>query len=299
MDVIKNFKRNKTAFLASILRRLSFMFKDDEFYLKLIYLFELHKWPDLKNPKTFNEKLQWLKLHDRRPEYTTMVDKYAVKEYVARIIGDEHIIPTLGVWNSFDEIDFNKLPNQFVLKTTHGGGGMAVVICKDKNNFNRQRAKQILDKSLKSDIYTNYREWPYKNVPKRIIAEKYMPSDKGLIDYKVHNFNGIPKFILVCRDRYGTTPMAETFFSDKWKKLDLKRPGHPNPGMEKPKSLQEVLKLAALLSYDLPFARTDFYIIDDKVYFGEITFYPASGLSPFNPEIYDGIFGDLLQIPIS
>jgi len=162
MDVIKNFKRNKTAFLASILRRLSFMFKDDEFYLKLIYLFELHKWPDLKNPKTFNEKLQWLKLHDRRPEYTTMVDKYAVKEYVARIIGDEHIIPTLGVWNSFDEIDFNKLPNQFVLKTTHGGGGMAVVICKDKNNFNRQRAKQILDKSLKSDIYTNYREWPYK-----------------------------------------------------------------------------------------------------------------------------------------
>lgn len=145
-------------------------------------------------------------------------------------------------------------------------------------------------------IYANYREWPYKNVPKRIIAEKYMPSDKGLIDYKVHNFNGIPKFILVCRDRYGTTPMAETFFSDKWEKLDLKRPGHPNPSMEKPKSLQEILKLAALLSKDLPFARTDFYIIDDKVYFGEITFYPASGLSPFNPEIYDRIFGDLLHL---
>lgn len=155
MDIIKNFKRNKTAFLGSILRCLSFLLKDDEFYLKLIYLFELHKWSDLKNPKTFNEKLQWLKLHDRRPEYTTMVDKYAVKEYVAKIIGYEHIIPTLGVWNSFDEIDFNKLPNQFVLKTTHGGGGMAVVICKDKNNFNRQRAKQILDKSLKSDIYAH------------------------------------------------------------------------------------------------------------------------------------------------
>lgn len=144
MNIVNKFRNNKTAFLASILRRLSFLFKNDEFYLKLIYLFELHKWPDLKYPKTFNEKLQWLKLHDRRPEYTTMVDKYAVKEYVARIIGDEHIIPTLGVWNSFDEIDFNKLPNQFVLKTTHGGGGMAVVICKDKNNFNRQRAKQIL-----------------------------------------------------------------------------------------------------------------------------------------------------------
>lgn len=299
MDIIKNFKRNKTAFLGSIiLRRLSFLFKDDEFYLKMIYLFELHKWPDLKNPKTFNEKLQWLKLHDRRSEYTTMVDKYAVKEFVAKIIGSEYIIPTLGVWNRFEEIDFNTLPNQFVLKTTHGGGGLAVVICKDKNSFNRQKAKKILDKSLKSNIYANYREWPYKNVPKRIIAEKYMPSDNGLIDYKVHNFNGVPKFILVCRNRYSTNPMAETFFSDKWEKLDLKRPGHPNPNMEKPESLQEVLELSALLSKDLPFARTDFYIIDSKVYFGEITFYPASGLSPFYPNEYDKLFGDLLTLPM-
>lgn len=298
MDIIKNFKRNKTAFLGSILRRLSFLFKDDEFYLKMIYLFELHKWPDLKNPKTFNEKLQWLKLHDRRSEYTTMVDKYAVKEFVAKIIGSEYIIPTLGVWNRFEEIDFNTLPNQFVLKTTHGGGGLAVVICKDKNSFNRQKAKQILDKSLKSNIYANYREWPYKNVPKRIIAEKYMPSDNGLIDYKVHNFNGVPKFILVCRNRYSTNPMAETFFSDKWEKLDLKRPGHPNPNMEKPESLQEVLELSALLSKDLPFARTDFYIIDSKVYFGEITLYPASGLSPFYPNEYDKLFGDLLTLPM-
>lgn len=298
MDIIKYFKRNKTAFLGSILRRLSFLFKDDEFYLKMIYLFELHKWPDLKNPKTFNEKLQWLKLHDRRSEYTTMVDKYAVKEFVAKIIGSEYIIPTLGVWNRFEEIDFNTLPNQFVLKTTHGGGGLAVVICKDKNSFNRQKAKKILDKSLKSNIYANYREWPYKNVPKRIIAEKYMPSDNGLIDYKVHNFNGVPKFILVCRNRYSTNPMAETFFSDKWEKLDLKRPGHPNPNMEKPESLQEVLELSALLSKDLPFARTDFYIIDSKVYFGEITFYPASGLSPFYPNEYDKLFGDLLTLPM-
>lgn len=298
MDIIKNFKRNKTAFLGSILRCLSFLLKDDEFYLKMIYLFELHKWPDLKNPKTFNEKLQWLKLHDRRSEYTTMVDKYAVKEFVAKIIGSEYIIPTLGVWNRFEEIDFNTLPNQFVLKTTHGGGGLAVVICKDKNSFNRQKAKKILDKSLKSNIYANYREWPYKNVPKRIIAEKYMPSDNGLIDYKVHNFNGVPKFILVCRNRYSTNPMAETFFSDKWEKLDLKRPGHPNPNMEKPESLQEVLELSALLSKDLPFARTDFYIIDSKVYFGEITFYPASGLSPFYPNEYDKLFGDLLTLPM-
>lgn len=146
MDVVRNFKRNKIAFLSSVLRRLSFFFKNDETYLKLLYLFELHQWPDLKHPKTFNEKLQWLKLHDRCPEYTMMVDKYAVKEYVANIIGEEHVIPTLGVWDSFDEIDFDSLPNQFVLKTTHGGGGMAVVICKEKNGFDRNRAKQVLEK---------------------------------------------------------------------------------------------------------------------------------------------------------
>ena len=300
MDIIKNFKRNKTAFMASILRRLSFMFKDDELYLKLLYLFEMHKWPDLEHPKTFNEKLQWLKLHDRRPEYTRMVDKYAVKDYVADIIGREHIIPTLGVWNSFDEIDFDGLPDQFVLKTTHGGGGMAVVICKDKKNFDKNKARRILEKSLRSDIYANYREWPYKNVPKRIIAEKYMQADDGggLTDYKIHNFNGTPKVILVCRERFATGPMAETFFTDKWERLDITRPGHPNPDCKRPENLEEMLRLAEALSKDVPFARTDFYTIGGKAYFGEITFYPASGLTPFNPSKYDKEFGNWLNIPV-
>lgn len=299
MDVVRNFKRNKIAFLSSVLRRLSFFFKNDETYLKLLYLFELHQWPDLKHPKTFNEKLQWLKLHDRCPEYTMMVDKYAVKEYVANIIGEEHVIPTLGVWDSFDEIDFDSLPNQFVLKTTHGGGGMAVVICKEKNGFDRNRAKQVLEKSLRSDIYNNYREWPYKNVPKRIIAEKYMGADtkNGLIDYKVHNFNGVPKVILVCSERFGNGKMGETFFDGNWKRLDVTRPGHPNPYIEKPRDLQKMLDFAKALSRNIPFARTDFYIIDNDVYFGEITFYPASGLSPFCPEKYDRILGGWLKIP--
>lgn len=300
MDIIKNFKRNKTAFMASILRRLSSCFANDEFYLKLMYLFELHKWPDLRCPKTFNEKLQWLKLHDRKPEYTTMVDKYAVKDYVAKIIGEEHIIPTLGVWDSFDDIDFDNLPDRFVLKTTHGGGGMAVVICKDKVSFDKARARSILEKSLHSDIYRNYREWPYKNVPKRIIAEKYMQADNesGLDDYKIHNFNGTPKVILVCRDRFGGKAMAESFFTDKWEHLDIIRPGHPNPDIEKPDNLQELLRLAETLSKDIPFARTDFYTINGKAYFGEITFYPASGLSPFCPENYDKIFGDWLKLSL-
>lgn len=300
MDAIKKFKRNKTAFLASILRRLSFLFKDDALYLKLLYLFELHKWPDLKHPKTFNEKLQWLKLHDRRPEYTTMVDKFAVKDYVAGIIGREHIIPTLGVWNCFDEINFDSLPDQFVLKTTHGGGGMAVVICKDKSSFDKAKARRVLERSLRSDIYANYREWPYKDVPKRIIAEKYMRADDGgwLTDYKVHNFNGVPKVILVCRERFADSPMAETFFTDKWERLDISRPGHPNPDSQKPENLQELLRLAKALSKGMPFVRTDFYTIGGKVYFGEITFYPASGLAPFNPEKYDKEFGDWLTISL-
>lgn len=300
MEIIKNFKRNKTAFIASILRRMSFMFKNDEFYLKLIYLFELHKWPDLKHPKTFNEKLQWLKLHDRKPEYTTMVNKYAVKDYVAGIIGKEHIIPTLGVWNRFDDIDFDSLPNRFVLKTTHGGGGMAVIICKDKASFDKARARRVLEKSLHSDIYRNYREWPYKDVPKRIIAEKYMQADNedSLDDYKIHNFNGTPKVILVCKNRFKSEAMAESFFTDKWEHLDIRRPGHPNPDIEKPDNLQELLKLAEVLSKDIPFARTDFYILNGKVYFGEITFYPASGLSPFFPQKYDKILGDWLKLPL-
>ena len=223
-----------------------------------------------------------------------------MKDYVADIIGREHIIPTLGVWNSFDEIDFDGLPDQFVLKTTHGGGGMAVVICKDKKNFDKNKARRILEKSLRSDIYANYREWPYKNVPKRIIAEKYMQADdgEGLTDYKIHNFNGTPKVILVCRERFATGPMAETFFTDKWERLDITRPGHPNPDCKRPENLEEMLRLAEALSKDVPFARTDFYTRGGKAYFGEITFYPASGLTPFNPSKYDKEFGDWLTISL-
>ena len=300
MSIVYKFKHNKTAFLASILRRISFFFKNDKTYLKLLYLFELHKWPNLKHPKTFNEKLQWLKLYDRRSEYTMMVDKYAVKEYVANLIGREHIIPTLGVWDSFDDIDFSQLPDQFVLKTTHGGGGMAVVICKNKSEFNKRKAKRILERSLRNDIYMNFREWPYKNVPKRIIAEKYMSINGGgeLIDYKLHNFNGIPKIILVCRGRFGNGVMAETFFSDQWERLNMTRPYHPNPNCTKPENLQELLKFAKILSKGIPFVRTDFYIINGKVYFGELTFYPASGLSPFNPKKCDEELGNWLRIPI-
>lgn len=304
MDIIKNFKRNKTAFMASILKRVPFLFKDDELYLKLLFLFEMHYWPDLKHPKTFNEKLQWLKLHNRKPEFTTMVDKYAVKKYVADRIGEQYIIPTLGVWDSFDQIDFDSLPNQFVLKTTHGGGGLAVVICKDKKTFDKRRAKRILEKSLNSDIYMKYREWPYKDVPKRIIAEKFMASRKSqalkdLPDYKFFCFNGEPKYCQVIRDR--NTGETIDFYDMDWNHQEFVG---LNPSVKqgkktvaRPTNLSRMQDICRKLAAGIPFLRVDLYVIDDKEYFGELTFYPASGIGKFTPDDWKFRLGEMLTLP--
>lgn len=301
MDIIKNFKRNKTAFMASILKRVPFLFKDDELYLKLLFLFEMHYWPDLKHPKTFNEKLQWLKLHNRKPEFTTMVDKYAVKKYVADRIGEQYIIPTLGVWDSFDQIDFDSLPNQFVLKTTHGGGGLAVVICKDKKTFDKRRAKRILEKSLHSDIYMKYREWPYKDVPKRIIAEKYMVDESGteLKDYKFFCFNGEPKYMLLVSGRQAGKKRFD-YFDLNWNHLPVHDVGCP--GAErlpaKPDNFEEMIFIAKKLSKGMTHVRVDFYNINCKIFFGELTFFDGSGLCVYDPREWDFKFGQFLKLPI-
>ena len=301
MDIIKNFKRNKTAFMASILKRVPFLFKDDELYLKLLFLFEMHYWPDLKHPKTFNEKLQWLKLHNRKPEFTTMVDKYAVKKYVADRIGEQYIIPTLGVWDSFDQIDFDSLPNQFVLKTTHGGGGLAVVICKDKKTFDKRRAKRILEKSLHSDIYMKYREWPYKDVPKRIIAEKYMVDESGteLKDYKFFCFNGEPKYMLLVSGRQAGKKRFD-YFDLNWNHLPVHDVGCP--GAErlpaKPDNFEEMIFIAKKLSKGMTHVRVDFYNINCKIFFGELTFFDVSGLCVYDPREWDFKFGQFLKLPI-
>ena len=284
--------------LLGILNRVAVLFPD-KLFLKLKFRLMMGEKLDLNNPKTFNQKLQWLKLYNRKPEYTTMVDKYAVKEYVANIIGEEHIIPTLGVWNSTDEIDWDALPNQFVLKTTHGGGGCDVIICKDKATFDKDAAKEKLNKSLKSDIYYNFREWPYKNVPKRIIAEKFMTNNgKDLEDYKIHCFNGEPKFILVCSNRYGGGAMIDDFYTPEWELMDVRRPGHPKSekASKAPEQLKQMLELSRILSKEIPFLRTDFYIIDNKIYFGELTFFPASGMSKYQPEEWDLHFGEMLKL---
>ena len=270
----------------------------DVVYIRLAYFRRFKKFPDLKNPKTFNEKLQWLKLYNRKPEYTKMVDKYEAKKYVADIIGEEYIIPTLGVWDSFDEIDFDALPDKFVLKCTHDSGGL--VICKDKSALDLEEAKKKIETSLKTNYYWHAREWPYKNVKPRIIAEKYMEDSETneLRDYKFFCFNGEVKALFIATDR--ANPNEETkfdFFDAEFKHLPFTN-GHPNAPKEpnKPQNFESMKELASKLSKSIPHLRVDFYEVDGKVYFGELTFSHWSGMMPFEPEEWDYKLGEYIDI---
>lgn len=271
----------------------------DKLYLRLVYLGNMWKWLNLKNPKTYNEKLQWLKLYDRKPEYTTMVDKYEAKKYVSERIGEEYIIPTLGVWDSFDEIDFDTLPEQFVLKTTHDCGGL--VICRDKATLDREAARAKMEKHMQRRYYLRGREWPYKNVKPRILAEQYMedPQTQELRDYKFFCFDGEVKALFIATDRQ--TAGEETkfdFFDAQYNHLPFCN-GHPNADKlpEKPVCFEEMKILAAKLSKGVPQLRVDFYEVDGKIYFGELTFSHWSGMVPFEPEQWDYTFGSWIKLP--
>jgi len=274
----------------------------DRLYLKLMFRCIMKQKLDLDNPKTFNEKLQWLKLYDRRPEYTMMVDKYAVKQYVAEKIGEEYIIPTLGVWDSFDDIDFSKLPNQFVLKCTHDSGGL--VICRNKDELDIAAAREKLTKCLKRNYYWWCREWPYKNVKPRIIAEKYMEDvkhreNKCLLDYKFYYFNGTPKFLYVSEglEDHSTAKMNHLYLD--WTPTPFQRSDYFQFDIlpDKPFGYNEILKIGRELAESIPFARVDFYEIDRQVYFSEITFTPCSGYMPFDPHEWDNTIGSWLKLP--
>ena len=270
----------------------------DELFLKIKFRQMMGKKLDLESPQTFSEKIQWLKLYDRRPEYTTMVDKYAVKDYVAKKIGAEYIIPTLGVWDSVEDIEWDLLPNQFVLKCTHDSGGL--VICRDKSKLDRQGAEKILHRGLVRDYYRKSREWPYKNVKPRIIAEKYIdPSPQiDLPDYKFFCFNGEPKFCQVISGR--GSKMCIDFFDHDWTHQVFHEPKFfpfADEIPQKPKHLEEMWRLARLLAENKAFSRIDFYDINDHVYFGEITFFPTSGMGGFMPDEWDMIFGNLITLP--
>lgn len=290
--------------ISGIIAILNLLFPNDKLYLKILFRLKMGYKLNLRNPKTFSEKLQWLKLYDRKPEYTTMVDKYAVKKYVANIIGEEYIIPTIGIWNNPDDIDWDSLPEKFVLKTTHGGGSSGVVICKDKSTFNKEKAIDKLSSSFKSNIYIRYREWPYKNVPKRIIAEKFMEissakKNDDLPDYKFYCFGGNPVYCQVIRDR--RTKETIDFYDMEWNHmpfvgLNSAVQNGTNP-VEKPICLENMIEVCKKLSKNTPFSRIDLYVIDNKVYFGEITFYPASGLGELKPNEWNYKLGNMIELP--
>ena len=271
----------------------------DKAYLKLRYNCIMGKKLNLDNPVTYNEKLQWLKLYDRKPEYTKMVDKYEAKKYVADIIGEEYIIPTLGVWDNVNDIDFDTLPNQFVLKCTHDSGGL--VICKDKSELDIENAKNTLNHFLNRNFYNVHREWPYKDVQPRIIAEKYMEDESGkdLKDYKFFCFNGEPKLLYIS-EGLSDHSTAKISFADmdyniaEFKRNDFK-PFDELP--KKPINFEKMKELAKVLSKDRAFIRVDFYEINKKIFFGELTFFPCSGYLPFDPEKYDKILGDWITLP--
>ena len=271
----------------------------DKPYLQIIFLLKMGKVLHLKHPKTYNEKLQWLKLYNRRPEYTKMVDKYAVKDYVAGIVGKEYVIPTLGLWDKPEDIDFDCLPDQFVLKTTHGGGNTGVIVCKDKSNLDRADAIRRLSKSLKQDLFKSLREWPYKNVKKRILAEVYMEDTqtKELRDYKFFAFDGEVKALFIATDR-GSGNVKFDYFDENFNHLDLVQQ-HPMSGLDiqKPSCFEEMKEIAKKLSVGLPHVRVDLYEVNGKVYFGEYTFSHHGGCVPFYPKKWDYEFGSWIKLP--
>lgn len=309
-SALQMLKTDREAFMAAIVQNF-FRWLPDKPYLQLLYRFKMGHRLDLKSPKTFTEKIQWLKLYNRKPEYTLMVDKYAVKKYVADIIGEKYIIPTLGVWDKPEDIDWDALPNEFVLKTTHGGGSGGVVICKDKKTFDRNKAILTLRDSMNSDIYRSLREWPYKDVKKRVLAEKYMaPKDMvnnpiyDLSDYKFFCFNGEPKYCQVIRDRHSKESID--FYDMNWRHQEfvglnpvtssgknLVNGVNPVP---RPLLLDDMICVCHKLSKNMKFVRIDMYVIDNRIYFGEITFYPASGMGLFNPDKWNEELGNLISL---
>ena len=274
----------------------------DKPYLSLKFYKAFGRWPNWKKPQTYSEKLQWLKQYDRKPMYTTMVDKYAVKAYVAGIIGEEYVTSTLGVWDRPEDIQWEKLPDRFVLKTTHGGGNEGVVICRDKRTFDIKKAIHLLKENLKTDLYVISREWPYKDVPKRIIAEQYIEPESGandLVDYKFFCFDGEVKGLFVATERQN--PHEEVkfdFFDADYCHLPF-RQGHDQAKVTpmKPKNFELMKQLAEKLSKGIPHVRVDFYDLGDRVFFGEFTFSHFSGLVPFEPEGWDYYYGNMLRLP--
>jgi len=299
MMSLRKYLKHPDLILLGFLRKFAVLFPD-KFYVKVYYRLIMRKTLNLKDPQTFNEKLQWLKLYDRRPEYIQMVDKAAAKEYVAKIIGEEYIIPTLGIWDKFEDIDFEKLPNQYVLKTTHDTGG--VVVCKDKREFDLTSAKKKLNSHLRKNPYHILREWPYKYVKPRIIAEKLLTNDNGeeLLDYKFYCFNGKVKCTLLCSNRDARKRnLCLDFYDLNWGRMPFKFIQYPNNIMTHhiPFNYDLMVEFSERLSQNIPHVRVDFYEANGHLYFGEFTFTTTSGYSDYEPNEWNYKLGNWIKLP--
>lgn len=283
-----------------VLRRLvSKHIKDDRRFIQLEYFSGMGRFPELDHPRTYNEKLQWLKLNDIHPEYTKLVDKVEAKKIVAEIIGEEHIVKTLGVWDRYEDINFDMLPDVFVLKTSHDSGG--VVICHNKSPETIQAAKKKIEKSMRNNYFLEHREYPYKNIKPRILAEELMVDESGteLKDYKFFCFGGEPKMLLIVSGR--GSDQRQDFYDMEFNLLPVQRKEHPNSTIirEKPHNFDELKEMANKLSKGIPHVRVDLYNINTKIYFGELTFFSGSGNIPFEPEEWDYKIGEWLKLPIN
>ena len=275
----------------------------DPLYLRLAFKSIMGKKLNLNHPKTFNEKIQWLKLNDRNPRYSQYVDKYRVREYISSVLGEKYLIPLIGKWESADEIDFSKLPNQFVLKCNHNSG-VGLYVCKDKSVIDIESVKKELKRGLTENYYLSGREWPYKEIDRCIIAEKYMTdssTEDCFTDYKFYCFNGYVDCVMVCIDRNINDPKFY-FFDREWnlKRYNVRGKNAPsNFSLQKPGCIDEMFKIATKLSKGIPFVRVDLYQSDNQVFFGEMTFYPDSGFDPNYLDETDKYFGDLIDLSIS
>lgn len=271
----------------------------DRMFLKLAYAKQFGERLNLDNPVTFNEKLQWLKIYDRNPLYTTLVDKYAVKKYVANILGEQHVIPNIALYESVDEIEWDALPNRFVIKCTHDSG--STILCPDKNNFDLDAARVKLQRCLSNDFYSINREWPYKNVPHRIIVEEFLSESVNkdtLNDFKFFCFNGRVEFYKIDFDRF--TNHGANYYDRNGELLPLGEvycPCNPDKNLVIPSTVGQMIAFAEQLASGIPFVRVDFYDVNDIVLFGEMTFFPMAGMGKFEPEEWDCRIGEMLKLP--
>lgn len=284
-------------FIAALLYRFG-GWLPDKLYLQWVIWLDCHRHVELDNPKRFNDKLQWLKLYYRNPLWTQMVDKYGVKEIVRERGGEQYVVPCLGVWNKAEDIEWDKLPNRFVLKTGHDSGNNGVFICKDKSKIDKAKWTKLIDKSLKRDTSLPGREWPYRDVPRRVFAEQYLEDASGeLRDYKFFCFDGVVKYLYVATERQ-SGHLKFNYFDADFKPLGMWQSHQPSDKpIEKPVVFEKMKEVAAKLSKGLPVVRVDLYEVNGRIYFGEYTFFSLGGMATFHPDEWDFIWGEQIRLP--